>query len=196
MADRHESGGKPPHLAFSEAQQLGMFESFGAVLSTFTKKVIERFGDEGRKVIVDASIEAFRWVTQQELNRSGIKEKGIYALAKYAYPTSGRSEMSDIGVYQLEPHRLDDNEFAFKVTHCPYMYIWKALGIPEQCYFYTQGDTGVGIEFDPSLRMTLEKCMNSGDQYCIYSWKKYRNPVFDPETRSWKEKEEVEPRKK
>jgi hypothetical protein len=173
-----------------------MFESFGAVLSTFTKKVIERFGDEGRKVIVDASIEAFSWITRNELDRAGVKERGIYALAKYAYPTSGRSQMSDIGVYQLEPHKLNDNEFAFKVTYCPYMYIWKALGIPEQCYFYTQGDSGVGMQFDPSLRMTLQKCMNAGDEYCIYSWKRYKNPVFDLKTRSWKEKEQAEPRKR
>ena len=87
---------KPPRFAFSEEQQRGMFESFGAVLSTFTKKVIERFGDEGREVIIDASVEAFRWVTRQELDRGGVKDKGIYALAKHAYPTSGRSKMSDI----------------------------------------------------------------------------------------------------
>jgi hypothetical protein len=76
------------------------------------------------------------------------------------------------------------------------MHIWKALVIHEHYFFYTQRYPGVGMKFDPSLLMTLEKCMNSGDQYCIYSWKRYKNPVFDPETRSWKEKEEVEPRKK
>jgi len=188
-ADKKPNG--PSRFALSEEQQRGMFESLGAVLSTFTRKVIERFGDEGREVIIDASIEAFRWVTRQELDRARVKDRGIYALEKHAYPSSGQSEMSDIGVFQIEPHKLSDDEFAFKVTNCPYMYIWNALGIPEQCYFYTQSDTGVGMEFDPALRMTLQKCMNAGDDFCIYSWKRYKNPFFDLRTRSWKEKGEV-----
>jgi hypothetical protein len=195
MADREGSSGKAPHLAFSEEQQLGMFESFGAVLAAFTKKIVESFGDEGRRAIVEASVEAFKWVGQQGVDRAGIKEKGIYALAKYAYPTSGPSEMSDIGAYRLEPYRLDDNNFAIKVTHCPYMYIWKALGIPEQCSLLTQSDTGVGMIFDPTLRMTLEKCMSTGDEYCVYAWKRYKNPEFDLKTRSWKEKDEKRPTK-
>lgn len=79
-----------------------MFESFAAVLSTFTRKVIERFGDDERELIIDASIEAFRWLTRQELERTDVKDKWINALAKHAYPPSGRSEMSDIGVFQID----------------------------------------------------------------------------------------------
>lgn len=47
------------------------------------------------------------------------------------------------------------------------------------------------MEFDPTLRLTLQKCMNAGDDFCIYSWKRYKNPIFDLKTRSWKEKDAV-----
>jgi hypothetical protein len=41
--------------------------------------------------------------------------------------------------------------------------------------------------------MTLEKCMLTGDEYCVYAWKRYKNPEFDLKTRSWKEKDETKP---
>ena len=174
MADGHKDEvctGKT-RLSLNEEQQRGLFETFGVVYACFTKVVVEKFGDEGKKAIAEASVEAGKWLARR-LEEAGIKERGIYALEKYVYPTSGPSQMADIGVFKLEPHKLDDNEFAFKVSHCPYLYIWRDLSIPEQCYLGCQGDTGIGMMFDPSLRMTLEKCINNGDEYCIYSWKRF-----------------------
>ena len=149
-------------------------ELWGAIVGLMVKGVVEKFGDEGKKVLEKASFEACKWQTKKFIEEEGIKERGTEALAKIAYPAEG-SRLSDIGVFEIEHLELDDKKFSMKVTRCPYVKIWKALGItdsvPEICDVLTRGDEGISALFNPKLHMTLTKCMARGDPYCIYSWR-------------------------
>ena len=149
-------------------------EMWGAIVGMIIKGIVEKFGDEGRKVVKKAVFEACKWQTEKTLDEMGITERGTKALAKFAYPAKG-SKIGDVGVFDIKHVKLDDKSFVMKVTHCPYVKTWKTLriidSVPDLCDLLTEGDNGVGIVFNPRLRMTLTKCMMRGDPYCIYSWK-------------------------
>jgi len=152
-------------------------EMWAAMVGGIIAEVVEKYGDEGRKIIKKAVYEACKWETEKTVKELSITEKGTKALAKYGYPAKG-SRVGDVGVYDLEHAKLDDKNFDLKVNYCPYAKTWKALGIvdrvPDLCDLLTEGDNGVSIAFAPKLRMTLTKCVTKGDPYCIYSWKEVK----------------------
>jgi len=151
-------------------------EMWGAMVGMIIKGVVEKYGDEGRKIVKEAVFKACKWQTKKTLDKAGTTERGTRALAKYGYPakTSTR-KIGDHGVFDYDHAKLDDKSFAIKVTNCPYVKTWKALGIldsvPDLCNLLTHGDEGVSSVFNPRLRLTLTKCMSKGDPYCIYLWK-------------------------
>ena len=151
-------------------------EMWGAMVGMIIKGVVEKYGDEGRKIVKDAVFKACRWQTEKTLGKTGVAQKGTKALADYGYPDVTQSrEIGDHGVFDYKRIKLDDKNFAIKVTRCPYLKTWKALGIlesvPDLCDLLTHGDEGVSSVFNPNLRLTLPKCMSKGDDYCIYWWK-------------------------
>jgi hypothetical protein len=151
-------------------------EMWGAMVGMIIKGIVEKYGDEGRKIIKDAVFKACRWQTKKTLGKSGITQKGTKALADFGYPDVTQSrEIGDHGVFDYKRVKLDDKNFAIKVTRCPYLKTWKALNIlesvPDLCDLLTHGDEGVSSVFNPKLRLTLPKCMSKGDAYCIYWWK-------------------------
>ena len=84
-------------------------------------------------------------------------------------------KVGDHGVFDYDHEKLDDKNFAIRVTRCPYVKTWKTLGIldsvPDLCDLLTHGDEGVSSVFNPKLRLSIPKCMSKGDPYCIYWWK-------------------------
>ncbi|MEM2914294.1 MAG: L-2-amino-thiazoline-4-carboxylic acid hydrolase [Candidatus Bathyarchaeia archaeon] len=148
-------------------------EMWGAMVGMIIKGVVERFGEDGKKIVRDAVFKACKWQTEKTLNEMGVRDRGTKALAELCYPEKG-SKFGDVGVFDIEHLRVNDKSFIMKVKHCPYVKTWKALGIieavPDLCDLLTEGDNGVSSVFNPRLRMTLKKCMTKGDPYCIYSW--------------------------
>lgn len=162
-------------------------EMWGAMVGMIIKGVVEKFGDEGRKIVKKAVYEACKWQTQKTLDKTGITERGTKALAQFGYPARTQArKVGDHGVFDYEHEKLDDKNFTLKVTYCPYVKTWNALGIldsvPDLCDLLTKGDEGVSSVFNPRLCLTLTKCMSKGDPYCIYWWK-------DVEKSSSKEKQ-------
>jgi hypothetical protein len=148
-------------------------EMLGAMIGMIVKEVVEKFGDDGRKIIKNAVFKACKWQTEKTLNEMGITDRGTRALAKFGYPEK-ESIIGDINAYKIKHLKVTDKNFVIKVTYCPYVKAWKALGIidavPDLCDILTEGDNGVSVVFNPRLRMTLKKCMTRGDPYCVYSW--------------------------
>jgi hypothetical protein len=151
-------------------------EMWSAMVGMIIKGVVERYGDEGRKIVKDAVFKACRWQTEKTLGKTRVTQKDTKALADFGYPDMTQSrEIGDHGVFDYKRVQLDDKNFAIKVTRCPYVKTWKALGIlesvPDLCDLLTHGDEGVSSVFNPQLHLTLPKCMSKGDAYCIYWWK-------------------------
>ena len=149
-------------------------EMWGAMVGSIVAEVVEKYGDEGRKILKKASYEVGKWQAEKIAKGITLTQKGARALAKYGYPTEG-AVVGDNAVFRLEHARLNDKRFDLKVNFCPYVDTWRKLGIlkrvPDLCDLLTEGDNGVSVVFAPTLRMTLTKAMSKGDAYCIYSWK-------------------------
>jgi hypothetical protein len=153
-------------------------EMWGAMAGNIVAEVVEKYGDEGRKIVKKASYEVGKWQAERIAKKLILKDKGAKTLAKYGYPTEG-AVVGDNAVFRLEHARLNDKRFDLKVNFCPYVDTWRKLGIlkrvPDLCDLLTEGDNGVSVVFAPNLRMTLTKAMSRGDAYCIYSWKEERS---------------------
>lgn len=149
-------------------------EMWAAMAANIVADVVEKYGDEGRRIVKKAVFDACRWQTEKRLKEAGITERGVKALAEHGYPAKG-AHIGDHGVYDMEHAHLDEHRFDLKVNCCPYVKTWKEAGIidrcPDLCDLLTEGDQGVSDVFAPRLRLSLTKCMSKGDPYCIYSWK-------------------------
>jgi hypothetical protein len=154
-------------------------EMWAAMAGSIVAGVVEKYGDEGRKIVKKAVFDACKWQTEKRLKEAGITEKGIMALAKHGYPAEG-AHIGDHGVFEMEHAHLDKKRFDLKVNFCPYVKTWKETGIidrcPDLCDLFTTGDNGVSFVFEPKLRLKLTKCMTKGDPYCIYSWRETKKP--------------------
>jgi len=158
----------------TDLQKQSVIEQFSSIVGLLVKEVIAEFGDQGRKVLEKACLESGKYTAQRFMESKGIKERGTYALAKYIYPVSN-SELTWVDEFGKFTHlRLDDKHFSFKVTKCPYLRHYRAVGalpdIPYICDVVCRADDGVGKTFNPRLQFSLPKCMARGDEYCIYQW--------------------------
>jgi hypothetical protein len=148
-------------------------EMWAAMAGSIVAGVVEKYGEEGRKIVRKAVFDACKWQTEKRLKEAGIIERGIMALAKHGYPAEG-AHIGDHGVFDMEHAHLDQERFDLKVNFCPYVKTWRETGIiarcPDLCDLLTTGDYGVSSVFTPTLHLKLTKCMTRGDDYCIYSW--------------------------
>lgn len=153
-------------------------EMWGAMVGSIIAEFIEKYGDEGRKLVKKAVYNVGKWQAEKTAKKLGAFSKGAKALAKYGYPVEG-AVVGDNAVFRLEHAKLDKKNFDLKVNFCPYVKTWKELGIlkrvPDLCDLLTEGDNGVSMVFAPNMLMTLTKSMSKGDPYCIYSWKEVKS---------------------
>jgi len=158
-------------------------EMWAAMAGSIVADVVEKYGDEGRKIVKKAVFDACKWQTEKRLKEAGITERGMMALANEGYPVKG-AHIGDHGVFDMEHAHLDQKHFDLKVNFCPYVKTWKETGIinrcPDLCDLLTEGDNGVSFVFTPKHRMTLTKCMTKGDPYCIYSWREVKKGIKKP----------------
>jgi predicted hydrocarbon binding protein len=158
-----------------DLQKESIIEQFSSIVGLLAKGVIERFGDEGRKVVENACLESGKYVARRYIESRGLEERGTTALAKHIYPIadSNLTWVDEFGKFTYLT--LDDKHFAFKVEKCPYLTHYRALGVlpamPHICDIVCQADAGVGKVFNPKLNFSLPKCMAKGDEYCVYEWK-------------------------
>ena len=136
-------------------------------MGLLVKNVIERFGEEGRKVVEEACLESGKYVAQRFVESRGVKERGTYALAEHIYPDASDSQLTWVDEFGKFTYlRLDSKHFSFKVEKCPYLKHYRAVGvlpsIPYICDIVCRADDGVGKTFNPRLNFSLPKCMARG----------------------------------
>lgn len=75
--------------------------------------------------------------------------------------------------FELSVSYHDENRLDLKVTKCPWIETFKSMNAADDiCKWVTKMDEGIALVVDPSLKMTLPKCMMRGDNHCIYRWQK------------------------
>lgn len=147
--------------------QKALWENFAVVTGFITMKVIEKFGDEGRKVIAEAMREAGIYKLSKEFENKTMEKIGTRALANYmskGSPTTG---------FEFETVELSDNKYEIRVSTCPIVQAWKDMKAPrELCDLLAIYDEGAARAFDRNLSLKLPKHMLKGDTYCEYIFEK------------------------
>ncbi|MGQ4912251.1 MAG: L-2-amino-thiazoline-4-carboxylic acid hydrolase [Candidatus Thorarchaeota archaeon] len=76
--------------------------------------------------------------------------------------------------FELSVIKSTDDVLEMKVTYCPWIETFKKKGAGKDiCTWLCKMDEGIGQAVDPTVRMTLLKCMMRGDEFCIYRWEKH-----------------------
>jgi hypothetical protein len=133
----------------------------------YVEAVRRILGEEGLKAIGEAN--RLHGLT---LGRSAIADGGlrkgdlvsIFEFFEAAHPYFG---------FELEIEDQTESRLDLKVTSCPWLVAFKARGAGmDICRWVTLIDEGIGQAVDPSVKLTLPRCMMRGDDYCIYRWTK------------------------
>jgi len=172
ISDQQSAGvekGRTPSVHASCAEQ------FASIVGLLVKGLVENFGEGGRIIAEKAALESGMFCARRSKEARGIAESGTGALAKFVYPETD-SQQCWIDVFEMKHLKLDDTNFQLKVTRCPVLEIYKAVGVvpslPNICDIVNNADGGYGKVYDSKLKFSLLKSMARGDDYCIYSWTK------------------------
>jgi hypothetical protein len=133
----------------------------------YIEAIRKMLGDEGLKAMGEENRLHGLRLGKAALDSGSLRKgdfKSIYEFFESAHPYFG---------FELAIGDNTENRFDLRVTKCPWLKTFKALGAGEDiCYWVTKMDEGIGQVVDPKVRMTLPKCMMRGDDYCIYRWEK------------------------
>jgi hypothetical protein len=138
-----------------------------AAHAVYVETVREKFGKTGLEALGAANR-----IHGLELGKQGVKDGGlrkgdlrsIYEFFVAAYPYFG---------FELEIAEVTDRLIDLKVTACPWIDTFRAKGAKDDiCHWVTKIDEGIAQAVDPSLSMSVPKCMMQGDDHCIYRWEK------------------------
>ena len=147
-------------LATSEEISKNLWQNQAATMGFLVNTIVKKFGDEGRKAIIEAARNAGFFLASTYVKQQKIKERGTRDFAQYI------SSGSD---FKLETIELTNKKWFIKVTYCPLLETWKAMGaLPEICDLICKADEGMAKAFNPKLSLTLQKTMCKGDPYCLY----------------------------
>lgn len=147
-------------LATGEEVRKKLWVNQAAVLGFLVNTIVKKFGDEGREAFIEAARNAGFFLASTYLKQQKIKESGTRDFAQFI------SSGSD---FKLETIELTDKRWLVKVTYCPLLETWKAMGaLSEICDLICTADEGMAQAFNPKLSLTLQKTMCRGDPYCLY----------------------------
>lgn len=138
-----------------------------AAHSVYVKTVREKFGKTGLETLGEANRIYGMELGKQSVKDGGLREgdlKSIFEFFAAAHPYFG---------FEMELVEVTDRLIDVKVTACPWIDTFRSRGANEDiCHWVTKIDEGIAQAVDPSLSMSVPKCMMQGDDHCIYRWKK------------------------
>ena len=146
----------------------GLKETVAVYLGSVISEVVEIFGDKGRETIKEAARKGGLWQGQKYIKENNVKSRGTKAAADFF------SSMSDVELFQVKTEIISENKFNIKTNVCPYIKIWKDMGIaqklPEFCILATYYDLGLCQAFNPKLKINLPVDMLRGCDHCVYEF--------------------------
>jgi hypothetical protein len=146
----------------------GLKETVAVYLGSLIREVVKEFGDEGREVVKEAARKGGFWQAKKFIKDNNIKERGTEAAAKLF------DSMSDVELFKVRTKIFSDKKFQIVTNVCPYIKIWKEMGIDEEmpdfCILATYYDLGLCQAYNPKLKIDLKKDMIRGCEECVYEF--------------------------
>ncbi len=146
----------------------GLKETVAVYLGSLILEVSKVFGKKGKEVIKEAARKGGFWQAKKYIKEKNIKDRGTKAAAEFF------KNMSDVDLFDVKTDIIAENKFHIKTDVCPYIKIWKEMGIPEQlpdfCILATYYDLGLCQAFNPNLKINLNTDMIRGSNKCIYEF--------------------------
>ncbi len=144
----------------------GLTETMAIYLASLIRETVRAFGDKGREVVQEAARKGGLWQGEKYIRENGITQRGTRAFAEYF------NRMSDVELFKIRTEEATEKRFVIRTHVCPYLKIWKEMGIaeeiPEFCVWATYYDLGLAQAFNPKLRIELPRDMLRGDDECEY----------------------------
>jgi len=146
----------------------GLKETLAVYLGSLIREVVSIFGDKGKEVVKEAARKGGLWQGQKYIKENNIKGRGTVAAAEFF------GSMSDVDLFKVNTEILSEKKFHIKTNVCPYIKIWKEMGIaeelPEFCILATYYDLGLCQAFNPKLKINLPVDMIRGCASCVYEF--------------------------
>ena len=146
----------------------GLKETVAVYLGSLIREVVRVFGDKGRETVKEAARKGGLWQGKKYIRENKVKLRGTRAAAEFFY------NMSDVELFQVKTEVISDKSFNIKTNTCPYIKIWKEMGIseelPEFCVLATYYDLGLCQAFNPNLKINLPVDMMRGCDHCVYEF--------------------------
>jgi len=146
----------------------GLKETVAVYLGSLISEVIEVFGDRGREAVKEAARKGGLWQGQKYIRENRVSERGTKAAADFF------RRMSDVELFQVKTEMISENRFNIKTNTCPYIKIWKEMGIdkkhPDFCMLATYYDLGLCQAFNPELKINLPADMLRACDHCVYEF--------------------------
>ena len=125
---------------------------------SFSKTLIEEFGEEKGKQLIQKAVETYRTLVGEQVKADTL-DKGLeLRLENY------QEDLPSVG-WQAE-RVLVDGEPRGRVHVCPLANVWKDLGAPEIGRFYCFVDQAKYKAYNPDFECVHVKNMLDGDPYC------------------------------
>jgi len=146
----------------------GLKETVAVYLGSLIREVVEKFGDKGREAVKEAAKKGGLWQAKKFIKDNSIEERGTEAAAKLF------ENMSDVELFKVRTKIFSDKKFHIITNVCPYIKIWKEMGIdkevPDFCILATYYDLGLCQAYNPKLSINLKKDMIRGSEECVYEF--------------------------
>jgi hypothetical protein len=149
-----------------DVRKANMF-TLGSAHAVYVEVMRRNFGKKGLEALGEANR-----LHGLELGQDGVKSGGlrvgdlgsIYEFFNGGHPYFG---------FEIELTKSTKDVLEMKVTACPWLDAFKAKKAGQDvCSWVCKMDEGIGQAVDPSLRLSLPKCMMRGDNYCVYRFSK------------------------
>jgi hypothetical protein len=146
----------------------GLKETVAVYLGSLIREVVRAFGKKGKEVVKEAARKGGLWQGQKYIRDNRIEKKGTKTAAQLF------KDMSDVELFKVKTEIESDKKFTIKTNVCPYVNIWKEMGIdkeiPDFCILATYYDLGLCQAFNPDLKINLPVDMLRGCDHCVYEF--------------------------
>lgn len=146
----------------------GLKETAAVYLGSLIREVVKAFGDKGREVVKEAARKGGLWQGEKYIKDNKITERSTAAAAELF------KNMSDVELFKIKTEIISDKKFTISTNVCPYIKIWKEMGIPgdipDFCILATYYDLGLCQAFNPRLTINLPEDMIRGCNACLYEF--------------------------
>ena len=144
----------------------GLKETVAVYLGSLIREVVRVFGEKGRDVVKKAARKGGLWQGEKYIREHKVLTKGTKAAAEFF------SGMSDVELFSVKTEIISDKKFHIKTNVCPYIKIWREMGIakelPDFCVLATYYDLGLCQAFNPDLKINLARDMMRNSDHCVY----------------------------